>query len=220
MRIIAGKYRRRKLLTNPGLTTRPYTDRMKERLFENLGGELHEERVADIFAGTGNIGLESLSRGASSVVFIEKDKHAVELLKENVAKLKLETETFCWKTDVKTCSFRPKGLEQFYPYDLIFFDPPYPMVKSIVPGQPLFRSLQRLAREEISAEDVRLILRTPDHAEWVCPFEWEIDWTLQDSSWIYVLKKSESEGVLNGEAGSESTSQCEGEHKNAIEESE
>ncbi|MGD9854019.1 MAG: RsmD family RNA methyltransferase, partial [Planctomycetaceae bacterium] len=68
MRIIAGKYRRRKLLTKPGLTTRPITDRAKEPLFERLESHLEGARVADVFAGTGTLGLESLSRGARSVV--------------------------------------------------------------------------------------------------------------------------------------------------------
>ncbi|MEM9701916.1 MAG: RsmD family RNA methyltransferase, partial [Planctomycetota bacterium] len=66
MRIVAGKYRRRSLLPPVGEQTRPITDRAKEQLFENLGGELPDRRVLDAFAGTGTIGLEALSRGAAS----------------------------------------------------------------------------------------------------------------------------------------------------------
>ena len=87
VRIIAGEFRRRKLLASPGLTTRPITDRVKETLFERIGDELVDRKVADVFAGTGSLGLEALSRGAKSVVFIESDRRAFELLEQNVATL-------------------------------------------------------------------------------------------------------------------------------------
>ena len=89
MRIVAGRLKRRKLRTNPGLVTRPITDRAKEMLFDRLG-TFDGERVADVFAGTGTIGLEALSRGASRVVFVEQDRLAHELLRENVAALGVE----------------------------------------------------------------------------------------------------------------------------------
>ena len=124
MRIIRGRFGRRKLLSNPGDTTRPITDKVKESLFEYLEDELQGARVADIFAGTGTIGLESLSRGATSIVFFERDRKAVELLRKNVATLKIEDETLCWATDVMKTSFRPKNCEGMTPFDIAFFDPP------------------------------------------------------------------------------------------------
>ncbi len=111
MQIIAGKYRHRKLQTSPGETTRPITARVKVALFDRLQPLLEDARVADVFAGTGTIGLEALSRGARSVVFIESDLVAVELLRSNIATLKAEEETLCWATDASKCSFRPKGAE-------------------------------------------------------------------------------------------------------------
>ena len=99
MRIIAGEFRRRKLLASPGLTTRPITDRVKETLFERIGEDLVDRKVADIFAGTGSLGLEALSRGAKSVVFIESDRRGHELLRQNVATLGVEDRTLCWRTD-------------------------------------------------------------------------------------------------------------------------
>ena len=77
MRIIAGRFRRRNLLTRSGLVTRPITDRVKETLFERLGDAVIDARVLDVFAGTGTLGLEALSREAASVVFVEKDRQAV-----------------------------------------------------------------------------------------------------------------------------------------------
>jgi len=175
MRIIAGKYRRRTLLTNPGETTRPITDRVKVILFDRIEGYLPDAHVADIFAGTGTMGLEALSRGASTVVFYEQDRRAHELLQQNVAKLHVEEETVCWRVDVLRTSFRPKGVENFLPYNVIFFDPPYRMTPSIKPGSPLFKSLVRLANPEISAEDALLILRCERRAEFSLPEAWRLD---------------------------------------------
>ena len=78
MRIIAGEFRRRRLLVNSGLTTRPMTDRIKEIFFERIQDRLAGRRIADVFAGTGPLGLEALSRGAKSAVFFESDRKAYE----------------------------------------------------------------------------------------------------------------------------------------------
>ena len=175
MRIIRGRFGRRKLLSNPGDTTRPITDKVKESLFEYLEDEIQEVRVADIFAGTGTIGLEALSRGANSIVFFEKDRKAVELLRKNVATLKVEDETLCWPTDVTKTSFRPKNCEGMTPFDVAFFDPPYRMVQYIVPGKVLYKSLERLARQDVTSEEALLIFRTPSRAEFQLPSVWQLD---------------------------------------------
>lgn len=181
MRIIRGRFGRRKLLANPGDTTRPITDKVKESLFEYLEDELQGARVADIFAGTGTIGLESLSRGANSIVFFELDRKAVELLRKNVATLKVEDETLCWATDVMKTSFRPKNCDGMTPFDIAFFDPPYRMVQDIVPGKKLFKSLERLAREDVTSDDALLIFRTPSRAEFQLPDAWQLDRKLEYS---------------------------------------
>lgn len=172
MRIVAGKYRRRKLQSNPGRTTRPITDRVKEILFERLGGELDGERVADVFSGTGTIGLEALSRGASSVVFIENDRKAVDLLRQNVSMLEADDVTLCWPTDVLRCSFRPKNVDHLLPFDLVFFDPPYKMIADIQPGSKLSASLERLARDNVTSPDALLILRASEGEEFTAPDCW------------------------------------------------
>ncbi|MGC1275749.1 MAG: RsmD family RNA methyltransferase [Planctomycetaceae bacterium] len=172
MRIIAGRFRRRQLAASPGTTTRPLTDRVKEHLFQRLG-PFDGERVLDVFAGTGTIGLEALSRGADSVVFIERDHQAFALLRQNVAMLEVADETFCWRADVFRCSFRPKGLDELLPYDRIFFDPPYAIADQIRPGTPLYKSLERLARPEIASDVVELVLRVPLRQQIVLPGVWE-----------------------------------------------
>lgn len=182
MRIIAGKYRRRKLQTNPGLTTRPITDRAKEQLFERLERHLDQARVADIFAGTGSLGLESLSRGARSAVFIEQDHKAVELLQRNIAAIGVEDDTLVWRTDAVRCSYRPQGVPEFVPFDLMFFDPPYKMIDTLQPATPLYKALQRLARSTVSSEHAILCLRTPAGATFEMPPEWSLVRTLDLSS--------------------------------------
>ena len=174
MRIVAGKFRRRTLIPPAGEQTRPITDRAKEQLFENLGGDLHGERVLDAFAGTGTIGLEALSRGAGGCVFLESDKRTHGLLGENVAELEVGEVSVVWRVDVLRTSFRPRDAQGLLPYDLIFFDPPYKMAEGIVPGRPLYKSLQRVARPGLSAADAQLILRVPSMLDVDPPPEWTL----------------------------------------------
>ena len=174
MRIVAGKYRRRPLLPPAGEQTRPITDRAKEQLFENLGGELPGRRVLDAFSGTGTIGLEALSRGAATCVFLEADKRTHGLLQRNVDRLGAERASICWRVDILRTSFRPRDGAAFLPYDLLFFDPPYKMADGIEPGRPLFKSLQRCARPELCAADAELILRVPALLDVTVPPEWEV----------------------------------------------
>ena len=193
MRIIAGHLRHRTLLSNPGLTTRPITDRVKETLFELLGPTVVDLRVADLFAGTGTLGFEALSRSAKSVVFIEKDRVAFELLQQNTAKLKVEDQVLCWQTDALRSSYCPKGVSEFVPFDLIFFDPPYRMAPHFAPGESLYTAMQRLARDQVSSPEARVIFRIPEKLELSPPPEWSEDWHLEMSSMrILVWRKSKA----------------------------
>jgi len=167
---------------------------VKESLFEYLEDELQGARVADIFAGTGTIGLESISRGANSIVFLERDRKAVELLRKNVATLKIEDETLCWATDVMKTSFRPKNCEGMTPFDIAFFDPPYRMVQDIVPGKLLFKSLERLAREDVTSANALLVFRTPTRAVFQLPDVWQLDRKLEYSRMeVHWFRKKSSE---------------------------
>ena len=191
MRIIAGRFRRRNLLTRSGLVTRPITDRVRETLFQRLGDVVGEARVLDVFAGTGTLGLEALSRHAASVVFIEKDRQAVDLLRKNVDRLGIEDSELCWQVDAERCSFRPKNRDELFPYDLIFFDPPYRLVPRILPGAMLYRSLERIARESVSAEAATLVFRVPLHAHFELPPVWDLDWEFRMSSMnLFCYRKS------------------------------
>jgi 16S rRNA (guanine966-N2)-methyltransferase len=190
VRIIAGEFRRRRLLTNPGLTTRPITDRAKEILFERIQDLIDDKRIADIFAGTGSLGLEALSRGAHSVVFLENDKRAFELLEQNVATLNVGDRTLCWRTDALNSSFHPKGVEDFLPFDIIFFDPPYQMAERMRPDNPMSKALIRLARNTVTAKTALLFFRVARETALELPSCWELDDTRAISSMeIHVFRK-------------------------------
>ena len=122
MRVIAGKARRLNLKTIPGLETRPTTDCIKETLFNILQPELLECRFLDLFAGSGGIGIESLSRGADLSVFVEKNPKAAACIKENLAFTKLAEGGKLLNMDVLQAL---RSLEGKGAFDIIFMDPPY-----------------------------------------------------------------------------------------------
>lgn len=166
---------------------------MKEYLFELIRFNIPDARVLDAFAGTGTIGLEALSRNAKSAVFIERDHRAFDLLKQNVSKIGVEDDSFCWRTDVCRTSFVPKGYENFLPYDVIFFDPPYPMVPGLKAGDPLHKALERLAKEQVSSEEAILMFRVPEKTDFEMPDVWSaVDEMSVASSTIHIFRKTAS----------------------------
>ena len=122
MRVIAGKARRLNLKTVPGMDTRPTTDRIKETLFNILQPELLDCRFLDLFSGSGGIGIEALSRGASYAVFVEKNPAAMMIIRENLKHTSLEDAAVTMQSDVMTAIRSLDGRKQF---DYIFMDPPY-----------------------------------------------------------------------------------------------
>jgi 16S rRNA (guanine966-N2)-methyltransferase len=121
MRIIAGQWRGRIIDAPPGVSTRPTADRVRETLFSMLAsrlGSFEELRVADLFAGSGALGLEALSRGAASATFVEADRVAAGLIRRNVEKLGAADR-------VRVIAGSALSLPRSGPFDLIFADPPY-----------------------------------------------------------------------------------------------
>ena len=117
MRIIAGAAKGRRLVS-PGAVTRPMTDRAREGIFSSLGAALLDAVVLDLYAGSGSLGLEALSRGAESAVFVERDRRALEALRANVEAVGLGGEVIAG--DVEEYLARAPG-----GFDLAFVDPPY-----------------------------------------------------------------------------------------------
>ncbi len=130
MRVIAGVHRGRRLLAPTDHTLRPTSDRVKEALFSILGDRTQGARVLDLYAGTGAIGIEAMSRGAAHITFVEADQKACRILHENLGR--------CRGTyDLHVCTSR---VEQFLqhmpswrgPYDIVFADPPYAMTLDFI----------------------------------------------------------------------------------------
>jgi len=118
MRVITGLARGRKLKEPEGHNIRPTSGKVKEALFSIIQFDIEGRRVLDLFAGTGQLGIEALSRGASTCDFVDKDRAAYQLVKDNLALSEL-TGGRVYQSD--SASFFKRGER----YDLIFFDPPY-----------------------------------------------------------------------------------------------
>lgn len=123
MRIIAGVFGSRKIKTLDGIDTRPTLDRVRESLFNILGSRLRDAVVLDLFAGSGALGLEALSRGSRYVVFNDQARKAVSTVEENVLTLGVQEncQIICQEA-LRTCDLLARTQSSF---DLIFLDPPY-----------------------------------------------------------------------------------------------
>ncbi len=153
MRIIAGAARGRKLFQPKGDSIRPTSDRVREALF-NLLGPLAGLTVLDLFAGTGALGLEALSRGAQQALFVDVSTDALGLVRRNVELLKVETQSQMWKQDAGRALAHAKTAD--LRFDLAFLDPPYRRYDTeALLTQPLWH--------DILTDQARLI--------WECPAE-------------------------------------------------
>ena len=162
MRIITGLARGCKLKTPKGRETRPTADRIKESLFNILGGAVSDTLVLDIFAGTGNLGLEALSRGAAQAVFVDQSLESVQLIKDNAMHTRLAAKAEIMKSDVFAALQRLErsGRE----FSLVFCDPPYNK-------ELCQRALRFLDRAALLTDGALLIV---EHArEDVLPNDWE-----------------------------------------------
>jgi len=149
MRVIAGIYRSRILKSLKGLELRPTSDRLRETLFNVLAPRIAGARFLDLFAGTGAVGIEALSRGASEVVFIEKHARAAALIRKNLDSLGIRSGATVFAMDAL------RGLEKLAalsksgsaPFDLIFLDPPY------IAAEEYSRVLEFLGSADLLAPD-------------------------------------------------------------------
>lgn len=121
MRVIGGIYKGKKLLFIRDKNIRPTKDVVREAIFDTLRGWIINKKVIELFAGTGAIGIEAISEGAEKVIFVEKNRKAIEILKKNIAKIGIEEKTVVLKGTVEE---RIKEMRNFK-YDLVIADPPY-----------------------------------------------------------------------------------------------
>lgn len=166
MRIIAGTHRSRKLLgPRDATTTRPITDRVKQAMFDRLAaaGRIEGAKVADLFAGTGSMGLECLSRGAERVWFVERDRDAVSRLRQNLEAIRQTDDGVVLAVDALGASVTHALTGRGVPgVSLVFFDPPYAFSEDERRLELCRRQVERLAT--VVADDAMLIWRTSDHA--------------------------------------------------------
>lgn len=156
MRIITGKARGVRLATLEGNNTRPTSERAKEAIFSILQFELNGARVLDLFAGSGQMGLEALSRGASQASFCDLSRDAVRIIQENAKKTRLEGQCDIFCGDYQMFLQRLSGKQTF---DLVFLDPPYamsliPQALSYLVKYPMLSNGARVICETASPEDV------------------------------------------------------------------
>ena len=137
MRIITGTAKGIVLKAPAGDLTRPTADRVKEAVFSMLQFDIEDRNVLDLFAGSGQMGLEALSRGAKEATFVDKSKEAIRLIRENAQKAKLQENAVIFQFDYLEFLQKNSGKN----YDIIFLDPPYaaqmyrPALKKLLDGQ-------------------------------------------------------------------------------------
>jgi 16S rRNA (guanine966-N2)-methyltransferase len=155
LRVVAGTYKGRRLAAPRGTRTRPTADRVREALFSMLG-DVGGARVLDLYAGSGALGIEALSRGADSAVFVERDARAVAAIERNLAAVGVEANVV--RQDVVRFLARADGA-----FDLVFCDPPYDSAAGL--AGPLAEHLPALC-----AEDARIVTESDKRNPLVLPF--------------------------------------------------
>jgi 16S rRNA (guanine966-N2)-methyltransferase len=150
-RVIAGRFRGRSLETPPGLATRPTGARVRESLFAILG-PLDGARVLDLYAGSGALAIEALSRGATFAVLVERDRRALAAIRDNLAALSLEGQARVLSLSVER-ALSPLSTED--PFDLVLCDPPWATGESALPV------LAKLAQSGRLRPDARVVLEHP-----------------------------------------------------------
>ena len=135
MRVIGGEFRSRRIKSLAGMEMRPTPDKLRETLFNILGAEVVESTFLDAYAGTGSVGIEALSRGAARVVFLEKHKGAVALIRENLESLGALGRALI----IAGPALRELGKHRA---DIVFLDPPYPLEKEYAPALELIGEMR------------------------------------------------------------------------------
>ncbi len=152
LRIITGSAKGKKLLSLEGEATRPTSDRIKGAMFSSIQFDIEGRRVLDLFAGTGQLGLEAMSRGAAGVTFVDSEREAMELVKKNAGSIGVFDKCRYSVSDYRNFIRKAGGRDT---YDLVFIDPPYAM-------ECCHDAAERLVSEELLADGALLVLESGD----------------------------------------------------------
>ena len=155
MRVISGTRKRLQLHTVSGMHTRPTQDRIKETLFNMIQNDLCDAQFLDVFAGSGQMGIEALSRGAACAYFIENNKLALDCIHHNITHTRFDDEAFVLPGDV---IYELRNLEGRMQFDIIFIDPPYH-------GGYEHDVLETIAQCDLLAEDGYVIVEADLHTD-------------------------------------------------------
>lgn len=150
MRVIAGTAKGTKLSSIDDLSTRPTLDRVKEPLFSIIQNNIKQANVLDLFAGSGALGIEALSRGSKHCTFCDKSYKSIQMLKENIKKTRMEEKSTILNLDYKKCLSNQKEK-----YDIIFIDPPYKFDIAV-------DSIKRIIDLKLLAKDGIIIIETDE----------------------------------------------------------
>lgn len=156
MRVVAGKLGGRKLKAPPGRDTRPTVERVREALFSILGPSVAGAHVLDCYAGSGSLGIEAFSRGAGHVVFVDKGRTAVDVIRDNLASVGMVQPR---DARVVQRSLESAGatLRELGPFDLVLVDPPFAAVRD---GSAL-QALSSVVRAGVLSEEALVVLEVP-----------------------------------------------------------
>jgi 16S rRNA (guanine966-N2)-methyltransferase len=183
MRVIAGSARGTRLGRVPA-GVRPVSDRAREGLFSSLGGRLENARGLDLYAGTGALGIEALSRGAERAVFVESSPAAVTAVRDNLARTALDDRAAVQRSDVRR--FLERGPADAEGFDLVFLDPPYE-----ARGTELGSVLALLDRKPLLREGFTVVLsRGSRSSKHVIPLHWSIARRLSYGDSVIMLFRS------------------------------
>ncbi|MDF1798481.1 MAG: RsmD family RNA methyltransferase [Planctomycetota bacterium] len=158
MRVIGGTHRGRRLAAPPGRGTRPMLDRVREAIFNRLApwfGPGEEPRVLDLFAGSGSLGIEALSRGAAFARFVERGREAGATLRGNLESLDLADRAELLASDALGTTAREPG-----PWDVCFYDPPYPLLAEPESRKAVLDTATAIVRGPLAPDGV-FVLHTP-----------------------------------------------------------
>ncbi|HGP9013337.1 16S rRNA (guanine(966)-N(2))-methyltransferase RsmD [Streptococcus pneumoniae] len=153
MKIVSGIYGRRPLKTLEGKTTRPTSDKVRGAIFNMIGPYFEGGRVLDLYAGSGGLSIEAVSRGMSSAVLVERDRKAQTIVAENIQMTKEVGKFQLFKMDAE------RALEQVSgEFDLVFLDPPYTK-------EQIVADIEKMAERELFSEDVMVVCETDKAVE-------------------------------------------------------
>lgn len=159
MRVIAGTAKGRSLIAPKGMDTRPITSKIKESLFNIWQMQIADADFLDLFAGSGSMGIEALSRGAKKVVFVEKDRRAINVIKKNLSVCNFNDKYEIYQDDVFK---RITSLKKHCVFDIIYLDPPFTVDEIFLPVLELLSDAEILADEGIIAIRTKKEKEMPD----------------------------------------------------------